>query len=191
MLVASTPELLAKDQGDLWDSGKVASDQSIQVEYAGKPLESRQVCHWKVRVWLKNDKTDNRQPTTDNSSLGKPSAWSAPACWSMGLLNPQDFKAKWIGAPTDAPVEPAPLLRKTFSLDKRIERATAYISGLGYYELTLNGQKVGDHVLDPKFTRYDRRVLYVTYDMTRQLKNGNNAMGVILGNGWYNSTKLG
>ncbi|MCX6877426.1 MAG: glycoside hydrolase family 78 protein [Verrucomicrobia bacterium] len=171
VLVASTPESLAKDQGDLWDSGKVESDQSIQVEYSGKLLGSRLACHWKVRVWDKG---------------GKASAWSAPAGWSMGLLNPQDFKAKWIGAPTDAPIEPAPLLRKTFSLDKKIERATAYISGLGYYELTLNGQKVGDHVLDPKFTRYDRRVLYVTYDMTRQLKNGNNAMGVMLGNGWYN-----
>jgi len=171
VLVASTPELLAKDQGDLWDSKKVVSEQSIQVEYAGNPLESRQACHWKVRIWDKDDKA---------------SAWSAPAGWSMGLLKPDDWQAKWIGAPTDAPIEPAPLLRKTFSLDKKIERATAYISGLGYYELTLNGQKVGDHVLDPKFTRYDRRVLYVTYDLTRQLKNGNNAMGVMLGNGWYN-----
>ena len=171
VLVASTPELLAKDQGDLWDSKKVVSEQSIQVEYAGSSLESRRACHWKVRIWDKDEKA---------------SAWCAPAGWSMGLLNPDDWQAKWIGAPTDAPIEPAPLLRKTFSLDKKIERATAYISGLGYYELTLNGQKVGDHVLDPKFTRYDRRVLYVTYDMTRQLKNGNNAMGVMLGNGWYN-----
>ena len=97
VLVASTPELLAKDQGDLWDSGKVVSDQSIQVEYAGRQLESRLVCHWKVRVWL-ND--------------GKPSAWSAPAGWTMGMLEPKDWQAKWIKAGG----ETSPWLRKEFSV---------------------------------------------------------------------------
>ena len=142
IVVASTPELLAQGQGDLWDSGKVASDQSLQVAYAGKPLPSRQQCHWKVKVW---------------SGAGEGSA-SKPALWSMGLLGPEAWQAKWIGSPTAAIVEPVPLLRKTFALDKPIKRATAHVSGLGYYELSINGKKVGDHELDPKFTRYDRRV---------------------------------
>ena len=194
ILVASTPERLAKDQVDMWDSGRILSDQSMQVAYAGKPLLSRQACYWKVRVWLapdapaaaKGGKTDNRQPTADKPSVGQATAWSKPASWSMGLLSPDDVKAKWIGSNTAAAVEPAPLLRKTFALDKPVKRATAYVCGLGYYELSLNGKKVGDHELDPKFTRYDRRVLYVTYDITTNLQSGRNALGVMLGNGWYN-----
>ena len=174
ILVASSPELLTKGVGDLWDSGKIPSDNST-IEYAGKPLQSRQQCFWKVKTWY--------------SGGGRPlnrTFESRPAMWSMGLLRPEDITAKWIGSPTDAEVEPAPLLRKTFSLDKKPKRATAYICGLGYYELSLNGRKVSDHELDPKFTRYDRRALYVTYDVTGQLKIGRNAAGVMLGNGWYN-----
>lgn len=179
VLVASAEDLLKKDKGDLWDSGQVASDNSQHIEYAGKPLQSRQQCFWKVRVW-----TSVWTSTGDSSNAT--TAESKPALWSMGLLHAEDFKAKWIGSPTDARVEPAPLLRKIFTLDKPVRKATAYISGLGYYEFSLNGKKVGDHVLDPKFTRYDRRVLYVTYDVTAQLKKGPNAAGVMLGNGWYN-----
>lgn len=175
VLVASTPELLAKDKGDLWDSGKMASDASLLVEYAGKPLQSRQRCFWKVKAW-----------TASLATSKGASVESRPAMWSMGLLRPEDIKAKWIGSPTDVAVEPAPMFRKTVALDKKITRATAFVSGLGYYELSLNGRKVGDHVLDPKFTRYDRRVLYVTYDVTSLLKTGANAVGVMLGNGWYN-----
>lgn len=305
-----------------WDTGKVVSDQSIQVEYNGPALQAGQRVTWKVRTWLA------RQSLGEGGNKGdKPSHWSQPAMWSMGL---SAWKAKWIGAsgmgfqpmssdhstnkilgqdaqatlhpsiasgrwitgngsfqrtltlpagrtvcaaqfrlaadgpvelvvngksagqsdklttfdiaallkpgenaltinsksccgqlvvklddgtieivPTDASwkpakvlgrpselnkfagekpehVDPAPLLRKTFTLDKPVRRATAYVSGLGYYELRLNGQKVGDHVLDPAFTRYDRRVLYVTYDITSQLQRGKNALGVMLGNGWYN-----
>ena len=287
-----------------WDTGKVDSDQSIQIEYDGPALQEGQRVTWKVRVWDKD---------------GKPSDWSQPALWSMGL---SEWAGKWIGAPvadldpvhpniasgkwieggafrrkfvlpsgrtvsaaqmriaadapyslrvngkdvgrgdkmqsfdlgavlqpgdnelaisltegkacvghlvvklddgsiiivpTDGlwttgendrpakmlgrpseframgfagekpePVDPAPLFRKTFTLDRPVKRATASISGLGYYELSLNGKKVGDHVLDPAFTRYDRRVLYVTYDVTSQLARGANALGVMLGNGWYN-----
>jgi alpha-L-rhamnosidase len=293
---------------NLWDSGKVLSDQSIEVCYGGLALQSGQRVTWKVRVWDEHD---------------KPSDWSRDATWTMGLLKPEDWRAKWIGAPVaelppvhpsvasgrwisgadsfrntlaipegravraaqfrlvgDAPLElfvndksagraekihtfdvaallkpgenalgvnltggqsccgqlvaklddgsvlilptdgkwktgdkkkpakmlgrpsekgslgfagetaeapdAAPLLRKNFALDKKIKRATAYVSGLGYYELYLNGAKVGDHVLDPAFTRYDRRALYVTYDVTTQLRRGANAVGVMLGNGWYN-----
>jgi len=137
ILVASTGALVAKDQADLWDSGKVTSDLSSQVIYTGKPLQSRQFCFWKVKVW------------TDAGE----SATSKPTVWTMGLLNPGDWQAKWIGSPTATAVEPVPLLRKTFSIDKPILSAIAYVSGLGYYELSINGKKVGTHELDPKFTR--------------------------------------
>jgi alpha-L-rhamnosidase len=336
MLVASSPELLARNQGDLWDSGKVASVQSVQVEYAGKPLASRAVCHWKVRVW---------------DEKGKASAWSPSAQWSMGLLKPEDWSGKWIsmkqsdwlppteeldldgakwiwhsgdasekpvgkryfrkpfslpgkiksavialsaddrftlvlngkplkegaewkkpvtvdltkavkagsniievqadnngefagligrmkivpeqGAPVeivtdaswqssekiDSPLwQPAkvlgahgmepwgkitgagngppsitglnsrnsPMLRRSFRLSKAVRQAQLSICGLGYYELFLNGAKVGDHVLDPAWTSYHKNALYVTYDITTALKPGANALGVQLANGVYN-----
>ncbi len=117
---------------------------------------------------------------------GKASAYSRPACWEMGLLSPQDWQGQWIGRTTDTNSQPAPLLRRAFTLDGKIKQARAYICGLGYYELHLNGKKVGDHLLDPGYTRYDKRALYVTYDVTDALRRGKNAVGVILGNGWYN-----
>ena len=106
ILVASTPEILAKEKGDLWDSGKVAGDQSIQVEYAGKPLASRTDCHWKVRVWDKD---------------GKASDWSQPALWRMGLLNPEDWQAKWIGAGDKE--YSSLLLRRDFTVKPGLQRA--------------------------------------------------------------------
>jgi len=341
ILVASSDELLKNDMGDLWDSGKVASDQSIHMEYVGKPLESRMVCHWKVCVWDKD---------------GKSSAWSQPALWTMGLLKPDDWQAKWIGldqaqgsmstqlgaaqwiwfpegqpaagAPvgiryfrrtvslptgrkivkasaamtadnafelyvngrkadrgddfhvpvtmdltallragantlavaatnvgdanpagliavltvefaegsplvvsTDAQWKsnqakeagweragfddarwpaakalgafgmgpwgllnqagdesrrlPARYLRREFQVDKKVARATAYVCGLGLFELRLNGAKVGDHVLEPGLTDYDKRCYYVTFDVTDRLSSGGNALGVVLGNGRF------
>lgn len=326
VLVASTPELLAKDQGDLWDSGRVESDQSIQVEYAGKPLASRTRCHWKVRAWDKD---------------GKVSAWSEPALWTMGLLRPEDWQgAKWIGLepvlkatpeefflfeltekktytidrvvlhncggsdnyyskdfsvqvsesddPTTlktvisgtlkamsgpqtfkfAPVAArqvkllihsgyrsefvelgefevyssegknvvaakeggrlvafgsqqfpsgdwsaerindgvvagasgswssvasnqkpihlsARYLRREFTVDKAVKRATVHLSGIGESDLFLNGRKVGDHLRDPGMTMWTKRVQYVTFDVTGQMQRGANAVGVIIGNGRY------
>jgi len=179
VLVASTPELLKKDLGDLWDSGQISSDQSVQVEYGGKRLGSGTACHWKVRVW------------TGPKAVTK---WSPMAQWTMGLLDTNDWKGQWIGnaVPADnlqqkTPL-PAPLLRKTFEVSKPIRRATAYICGLGYYEMQLNGAKVGDRVLDPMITQYDKRVAYVTHDVTKQLVRGKNAIGLELGNSWYNAT---
>ena len=357
VLVATTPELLAKDQGDLWDSGKVASDQSIQVEYAGKTLESREICHWKVRVWV-----------ADSGFRVRGSEWSLSAVWTMGLLDPASWSAKWIGAVAQVeqaapsgggigyhaaeagreddakwvqvdlgvsvPVEKVELhslnhgdagnpvkgfgfpirfrvegsddpefktsqaitdhtaadypnpghvavpfnadgltaryvrvtatklwnrqrgdkpycfalaqlevisagknaalkaavtaedsvessewakanltdgqrfsgqpgvqlkgeaddlkpsatiqLRKEFALEKEIKSAVTYVCGLGFYELRLNGQKVGDRVLDPGWTNYRKTCLYTAYDVTAQLVRGPNAIGVMLGNGMYN-----
>ncbi len=191
VMVASTPELLARNQADLWDSGQVASDQSAQVSYAGKPLATRMRCYWKIRAW-----DSNRKPT----------AWSEPAFWTLGLLREDDWKGAWIGARPGAPSglrrplrdgkreetgaidpadAPAVLLRRQVTLDKRPLRATAYICGMGYYELYINGRRVGDHRLDPAFTDYMRRVLYVTYDVSELVKRGENAVGVMLGNGFY------
>ncbi len=172
ILVASDPEILDQDKGDLWDSGRVDSNHSIQVAYAGKPLHARSQCFWKVRVWDMN---------------GKPSAYSRPAYWEIGLLQPMDWAGgQWIARTTDTNSNPAPLFRKQFNVASEVKLARAYICGLGYYELYLNGQRIGDHLLDPGFTRYDKRVLYNTYDVTAALKSGQNAIGVMLGNGWYN-----
>jgi alpha-L-rhamnosidase len=173
IIVASRMDLLKADRGDLWNSGKVFSDQSLDVVYAGAPLASRTKCCWKVRVWDKDD---------------RPSPFSDVATWEMGLLDANDWRAEWLVAPDGEPnaMGPAPYLRRTFVLSNWVKRARLYICGLGYYELHLNGAKVGNHVLDPAFTRYDRRALYVTYDVTDQLRRGFNAMAVVLGNGWYN-----
>ncbi len=358
VLVASTPGVLDKDTGDLWDSGMVESDRSVQVEYTGKPLDSRQICYWKARVWTRA--SDLRPPAT--------SAWSRTSSWTMGLLKPDDWSARWIGAvakvdpqltagggigyhaaeaareddekwvqvdlgksvaiervvlhalnhgvagnpvkgfgfpirfrvevaddvdfkttqvianhasadypnpghvavPLNADgvkaryvrvtatklwnrqsggnpycfalaqlevisagknvavkaavtakdsvetsewakvsltdglrfsgqtgskpnVEEAALkpsatvqLRKEFALEKEIKRAVTYVCGLGLYELRLNGQKVGDRVLDPGWTNYRKTCLYTAYDVTAQLARGRNALGVMLGNGMYN-----
>jgi alpha-L-rhamnosidase len=170
ILVATSEAKLRAGQGDLWDSGKTESNQSAQVPYRGKPLQSRLRCWWKVRVW---------------DEKGRPPAWSQPAHWSMGLLSPGDWQGDWIGSDIGQDDPHAVYLRRVMPLAKRPTRATAYISGLGYYELYLNGKRVGDHVLDPGFTDYDQRVLYVTYDVTGSLSLGTNIAGVVLGNGWY------
>jgi alpha-L-rhamnosidase len=256
ILVASSPEQLAKQQGDLWDSGKVKADQSAQVEYAGKPLHSRMRCYWTVRVW---------------DHAGKPGSWSRPALWSMGLMEAGDWSAKWIAAPpvaqpsatphqvvirkasyeavdgsaardvtalltnrlktgdVDVTVangvfggDPAyqhvkqlrvdltvdgkpqtvvtaenqvfsvqggtralPYLRKAFALSKPIRHASLYATALGVYELHLNGQRVGDHILAPEWTDYRKRIRYQEYDVTSLLHAGANALGALVAHGWY------
>ena len=183
VLAASSPKLLADGKADLWDSGKVSSAESVHVAYGGQPLCTGQRVYWQVRAWDRE---------------GQPSAYSAEAWWEMGLLKQADWQAVWITRPQAAPRseeqmfedDPAPLFRKEFALEKKLQRARVYVSGLGYYELRLNGQRVGDHVLDPGWTTYSKRVLYSTYDVTDQLKRGRNALGVILGNGWFNPLPL-
>lgn len=170
ILGASSAENLRHDQPDIWDSGKVISDESAFIPYTGKPLGSGQRCVWKVRVWDKDGRVSE----------------STNAFFETGLLSATDWRALWIAQTTNIEEKPAPFFRRDFLLAGKIKRARAYISGLGYYELYINGQKVGNHRLDPGYTRYDKRVLYVTYDVTPFLKNGTNALGVILGNGWFN-----
>jgi alpha-L-rhamnosidase len=183
VFASSSHEKLAAGQYDEWDSGKVPSSKSINIVYAGKLLVSGQRIWWKVRVWDVD---------------GKVSEFSKSAWFEMALLDPSDWQARWIqrksnGAVPDAQTfddHPAPLLRKEFVLAKKVARARVYVSGLGYYELHLNGEKVGDHVLDPGWTSYSKRVLYSTYDITKQLKPGRNAVGIMAGNGWFNLLPL-
>ena len=171
VLVALSESSLADDRGDLWDTGKRVTDETIDIPYAGTPLTTGTRAFWKVRVWDRN---------------GRPSAWSKVAWWEMGLLERSDWKGYWIGMPGSPGSQSAPLFHRDFLTRRTISRARVYIGGLGFYELHLNGRKVGDRVLDPAFTRYDRRVLYATYDVTSFLRSGNNRLGVMLGNGWYN-----
>lgn len=257
VLVASSPEKLARQQGDLWDSGKVSSDHSAQVVYTGKALPSRTQCYWKVRVWDRD---------------GKSGPWSKPAFWTIGLSKPQDWSAQWISA---APVvttparqvkivllkasyeamdgagskdvtamlqqalqrgslnltvnnqtmggDPAynhvkhlvveyevdgkkqhadmreneifriqdgttrtiPYLRKGFSVEKPLRRATLYATALGVYEIHVNGKRVGDQILAPGWTEYKKRLPYQEYDVTSLLSNGENAIGAMVADGWY------
>jgi alpha-L-rhamnosidase len=178
VLVASTPEKLAANEGDLWNSGKVNSNQSVNVAYAGAPLQSRALCYWKVRTW-----------TTQGNT-----AWSKPAQWSMGLLAASDWQATWIGLNRAFPWDSAQskfsrlsarYFRRTFAVQRTVKRATAYVAGLGWYELYLNGQRIGNQVLVPAPTDYTKSVLYNTYDVTAALQQGNNAIGAVLGNGRF------
>lgn len=161
VLVAASPDDLTHQHGSAWDSGKVASDDSIQVAYAGKPLVSGHPYYWAVRVW---------------DSQGRASAYSQPARFEMGLLSRDGWKGQWIGGGGE--------LRKEFHLPGEVRRARVYVTALGYYELHLNGKKVGHRVLDPAFTTYPKRVLYATYDVTRDLHQGANTVGAMLGGGW-------
>ncbi len=170
ILVASSAEVLAQDRGDLWDSQKVPSDRNVHVVYEGAPLRSRQRCYWKVRTW---DADDN------------PSPWSEVAWWEMGLLSSGDWLAEWIGLRDETIPPPATYLRKSFSVPKPVQRARVYVTALGMYELRLNGARVGDHILAPGWTDYRRRVLYQTFDVTDHIAVGENALGAILGVGWY------
>jgi alpha-L-rhamnosidase len=179
ILVASSPEILAKDQGDLWDSGQVKSGQTAQIPYAGKPLTSEAACFWKVQVWDQD---------------GKVSGWSKAGSWSMGLLNQADWQAKWIGRDDGQPQVPndgnkvylpATFLRKEFTVSKPVSRAVLYVTCQGLVEPWLNGAKVGDDYFTPGWTDYHKHIYYRTYDVTSQIKPGANAWGAILGDGWY------
>jgi len=215
ILVASSEKLLKEENADLWNSGKVQSQQSVNIEYGGpstalgawKTLESRKQYFWKVKVWDKD---------------GKASDWSTTGSWRMGILKPEDWRGMWIKSDLElfdyqkelkklpdhglegekqmwqrapsilkmtAGIEEAPAvwLRKEFSaLNKPLRRATAYIAGLGFYELYINGQKVNDHYLNCAPYDFDKAVPYQVHDITKLLCGGTNAVGVILGNGYFN-----
>ncbi len=157
----------------VWDSGKVASDRSIQVAYSGPALQSRTRYYWRIRAW---------------DGDGEASRWSEPAFWEMGLLEPADWQAEWItpawSEDTSRP-QPAPMLRRAFSVQGPVVRARAYATSLGLYTLELNGHHVGDQVLTPGWTSYGKRLQYQIYDITGLLEPGDNVVGATLGDGWY------
>ncbi len=213
--VAGSREALYETGNNFWNSGKVISSVSNGIPYNGKPLSSRQDCWWQVRVWDMD---------------GKVSQWSEPAFWSMGLLKPEEWKAKWIGAPwqgelplsrprspkgpgqvvtpdaspADQVPPPAPMMRKGIVLNKKVASARAYVTGLGFFELYVNGKKVSEDVLTPNLTLYGKRddigeiaamtgnnfreyrIMYLSYDIKEFLHEGENVFGTILGNGFYN-----
>lgn len=173
ILVAGSLDQLEADAGDVWDSGRVDGDQSIHVAYAGRPLASGRRYYWKVRTW-------------DAAGAGSP--WSAPAWWEMGLLAPEDWRAEWIalpGAPEGGESGPAPYFRREFDARAGVERARAYVTARGLYELRLNGERVSDEYFRPGWTDYHRRQPYQVYDVTELVRPGRNAVGLIVGDGWY------
>ncbi len=197
ILAASSPDLLTEGSADLWDSGKVDSDQSVNIPWGGKELNSRQQVFWKVQVW---------------DEQGAESEWSETAKWEMALINPADWQAKWVGVseikePVEKKTGPAPWFRKEFTINKPIKKARVYVTGLGYYEMFLNGSETGNDELVPAQTNYEKRnlsgliyhyddqsstrVFYNIYDITSQLEQGANAVGIVLGNGWYNQRDRG
>ncbi|HMP81383.1 MAG TPA: family 78 glycoside hydrolase catalytic domain [Verrucomicrobiota bacterium] len=180
--VASSAEQLAAKASDLWDSGRVESNQTTHIAYTGQPLKSRDACHWCVEIW---DEAGN-------------SAKSEPALWTMGLLEKSDWSATWIAAhpeiikrdpeaitPTlTEPGTPA-LFRREFDVPSPIKRAMLYASARGIFELRANGQRIGKDIFAPEWTDYDKRIHYRTYDVTALLKTGRNALGAMLGDGWW------
>lgn len=157
----------------VWDSGRVNSDESIHCAYDGPPLQSGQRYYWQVRVW-------------DGSGMA--SDWSELAYWEMGLLEPSDWQANWIEPDLQEDVSksgPVPMLRRGFKVNGVVERARAYVTSHGLYEMHLNGRRVGDQLFTPGWTSYKKRLQYQTYDVTDLLRSGDNAVGVLLGNGWY------
>ena len=163
---------VTNDNKEVWESGKVVSDSSVNVVYKGKPLASGAKYIWQVRVW---DKENNI------------SQWSEPAMFQMGLLSNEDWKAKWIeaGFPEDTIARPPQLFRKEFSISKKIKSATIYITAHGLYEGYINGKRIGDAYLTPGWTSYTKRLQYQAYDVTDLLNKGANAIGVTIADGWY------
>ncbi|MBS1825008.1 MAG: family 78 glycoside hydrolase catalytic domain [Acidobacteria bacterium] len=179
ILVSSSAQNLASGKADLWDSGKQTSRQSAQIAFGGTRLNSRQQCFWKVRVWDQEN---------------KPSNWSEPARWSMGLLSIRDWQAAWISHQDTAPLHtsreklylPAPrYYRKPFRAAQPVKRAMLYASALGIYDAYLNGKRVSERMFSPGWSDYGQRAYYQSLDVTPLVGSGDNVLSVILAEGWY------
>ena len=182
VLASASEETLRLGEGELWNSGKIDGTENARntaaqcsgVPWAGAPLTSSQRVYWKVQIWDENGRTEG---------------YSSAAFFEMGLLSPSDWKGRWMGFLGGLHGQGI-LMRRAFTCPKKPARARAYVSGLGYYELHLNGKRVGDKLLDPGATDYSRTILYSSYDVTEHLREGSNVVGAILGNGWYGSPRL-
>jgi alpha-L-rhamnosidase len=169
--VASSAAILATNVGDLWDSGKVLSSENAQNFYAGKPLTSWQQIFWQVRLW---------------NGAGVASPWSSPATWTAGVMKTADWSAQWITPSTAATDVGSTLLRHNFTTKPGLVRAVISAAGLGQYEMSFNGARVGTDVISQGWTLYNKTVTYDTYDVTSLLQSGNNTVAFWLGNGMYN-----
>lgn len=170
---AETKEYLSAGKNILWDTGKIESDKSNQVVYSGPELKSGERIYWQVKIWG-ND--------------GSESLWSNFAFWEMGLQNINDWKANWIEAEIKEEIlknEPCPIFRKEFNVNKKIKSARAYVTSHGIYEFHINGKKIGDQLFTPGWTSYNKRLQYFTYDIASALRNGGNAIGAMVADGWY------
>ncbi len=173
--VAESPARLKNKSTLIWSTGKVSSDQSVNVEYSGSKLKSAQRVYWQVRIW------DNK---------GNVSGWSDPAFWEMGMMSPELWKASWITMGSEQESEdskPCHYYRKEFSASKKIKSARVYATSQGLYQLFINGEKVSSDLFTPGWTTYIKRIQYQTYDVTAMLQN-KNSIGALLGDGWYRGT---
>ncbi len=170
--VAASSSDVTKGKNLLWNTGKKVTNQSVHINFEGAALQSAKKYYWQVKVW------DNH---------GNSSVWTEPAFWQMGLLKKEDWKANWIQAAfeEDSLMRPSPLFRKVFSANKKIQSANLFITSHGLYESFINGQRIGEAYLTPGFTSFNKRLQYQVYDVTKNLQQGKNAIGVSLGNGWY------
>lgn len=212
VLVATSQTKLDENIGDAYDSKKIKSSKSTQIIYEGKPLEAAAQYYWKVKVWDKN-KTASSWSETATFSTGLFAdkdwkgaqwiAWRDQDEWATEWWRKKDIEeqctefhlASYFGARmnmweryhfhNDKPFDASPLLRKGFDVEKKVKSAKVYISGIGYYELFINGEKIGTSVLDPGWTDYRRTILYATHDITENLQDGENIAGVMLGRGFY------
>jgi len=174
VLVASSAEQLQSGNADLWNSGKVQSSQSVLIKYAGKALESRSVAYWKIKVWDQNDASSD---------------WSENQTFSVGLLHAQDWEGDYIGMSADEKADKLPFLRKTLILNEKYNELYFHVNSLGYHEIYVNNQKVGDAVLAPAESQFDKRSFSISYDLSLYLKQGKNAIVLWLGYGWYKHFK--
>ncbi len=169
---ATTEDLVESGKPDLWETGRVASDAQLGIAYAGRLLRSFERVHWRVRIW---------------DQAGRKSKWSEPAAWTMGVLRPEDWRAFWIGAPAaEAPAAASRILRREWEIRTPWKRAELYVCGLGFYEATLNGRRIGEDLFSPAWTKYDKTCAYDAYDITPLVQAGPNALTLLLGNGFYN-----
>src|SRR6185369_3167259 len=168
--VASTQTDLLAGHKLLWDSNRVASDDSVNRVYEGPTRKSGQRSYWHVRIW---------------DEQGVASQWSEPGFWEMGLLTSSDWQAKWIEPDFKETTEASPILRGVFNVTGAVRQARAYVTSHGLYEFHLNGQRVGNELFTPGWTSYNKRLQYQTYDVTSLIRRGENVAGAVLGNGWY------
>ena len=170
IIVGTDKTQVLRGIGNMWQTAKIVLNTQL-ITYKGATLKPFTIYFWKVVLW------NNKGAAYKDAPI---------AHFEMGMMHMDNWKGAWISDSRDIQNKVAPYFRKTFSLSKKIVSARAYIAVAGLYELTINGQKISNHRLDPMYTRFDRRTLYVTHDITPQLQEGENAIGVILGNGWYN-----